>query len=82
MKKRIVLWAAAGLLCFSGCSGKKAEEMYETAQFEEVQRNYEHAAELYRRILEKYPDSDAAKRATGRLEALKGKNPDDFQPRS
>jgi hypothetical protein len=43
-----------------GCSEQSAREMFETAQFEELQRNVEHAEELYMKILEKYPESEYA----------------------
>jgi outer membrane protein assembly factor BamD (BamD/ComL family) len=47
--------------------------MYETAQFEELKKNYVHAKELYKEIIEKYPDSEFAKKATERWNILKDK---------
>lgn len=73
MKKLMVIFIVALALAFSACSGQKAEEMYETAQFEELQTNYPHARALYREIIEKYPESDYAKKASDRLNALKDK---------
>ncbi len=58
------------LLC--GCSGNKAAELFETAKFEELQNNRQHAIELYEEIVKKYPESDQAKKAKERLTQLKG----------
>lgn len=69
----LVMFMVMGLSLFA-CSGKKAEEMFETAQFEEVQRNVVHARQLYLEILEKYPESEYAHKAAERLEALKDKD--------
>jgi len=52
-------------LPLAGC-GDGAEEMFETAQFEEVQNNKEHARKLYNRILRDHPDSPFAARARER----------------
>jgi outer membrane protein assembly factor BamD (BamD/ComL family) len=56
-------------LPLAGC-GDGAEEVFETAQFEEVQNNREHARKLYNRILRDYPDSPFAAKAKERLAAL------------
>jgi len=58
-------------LVFSGCSEKKAKELFETAQFEELQKNQVHARQLYEEIIKKYPQTDYAKKAEERLSALK-----------
>jgi TolA-binding protein len=73
--KRVVLLI---LICFSllsvtGCSSNKAEELYEIAQFEELQNNKEHAQELYEEIIGKYPGSDFARKAEERLSEIGGK---------
>ena len=73
MKKLALIFVMAIAMAFSACSGKKAEEMYETAQFEELQTNYVHAKKLYREIVEKYPESEYAEKASARLNALKEK---------
>jgi outer membrane protein assembly factor BamD (BamD/ComL family) len=70
MKKILLVLATVLVLALSSCSGKKAEEMYETAQFEELQTNYAHARQLYQEIIRKYPDSEYAARAADRLNAL------------
>jgi TolA-binding protein len=57
-------------LALAGC-GDRARELYETAQFEEKQTNAEHAGNLYREIIEKYPDSPYAIQAKARLAELK-----------
>ncbi len=56
-------------LPLAGC-GDGAEEMFETAQFEEVQNNREHARQLYNRILRDHPGSPFAARARERLAAM------------
>lgn len=57
------------LLALAACSNKAAE-LYETAKFEELQNNKEHASQIYREIVEKYPDSIQAKEAAKRLAEL------------
>ena len=59
-------------LALASCSNKAAE-MFETAKFEELQNNKEHAIELYDEIIKKYPDSEQAKKAKERLAELKKK---------
>ncbi|MDH4231157.1 MAG: hypothetical protein OEW04_03900 [Nitrospirota bacterium] len=59
---------------FAGCSKEKAAEMYNTAQFEELQNNQEHALKLYQEIIEKYPGSEYAKKAGERISQLKQKS--------
>ncbi len=56
-------------LPLAGC-GDGAEGMFETAQFEEVQNNREHARQLYNRILRDHPDSPFAAKARERLAAM------------
>jgi outer membrane protein assembly factor BamD (BamD/ComL family) len=73
MKRLILIIVTVLLLAFSSCSGKKKEETYETAQFEELQKNYVHARQLYEEILAKYPKSEYAVKASERLKALEGK---------
>ena len=73
MKRLILIFVTALFLAFSSCSEKKAEEAYETAQFEELQKNYAHARQLYEEILAKYPESEYAVKASERLKALQGK---------
>ncbi len=52
-----------------GC-GEDPKQMFETAQFEELQNNRSHARELYERIIQADPDSELAKKAKKRLAAL------------
>ncbi|MEJ2200283.1 MAG: hypothetical protein P8X63_04615 [Desulfuromonadaceae bacterium] len=52
-----------------GC-GDRAKDLYETAQFEELQYNTPHARQLYQDIVEQYPDSPYAVQAQTRLQAL------------
>jgi outer membrane protein assembly factor BamD (BamD/ComL family) len=73
MKKILLVFAMVFVLALPSCSGKKAEEMYETAQFEELQTNYPHARQLYEEIIEKYPESEYAAQAADRLNAIRDK---------
>jgi TolA-binding protein len=52
------------------CSSNQAEELFETAQFEELQNNREHARQLYEDIMKNYPESDYAGKAEDRLSGL------------
>ncbi|NIQ94378.1 MAG: hypothetical protein GWN87_09295 [Desulfuromonadales bacterium] len=67
MKKMLLIALTALLL--AGC-GQGADELYETARFEEQQFNLDHARSLYRRIVEEHPDSPYAEKAARRLEEL------------
>jgi TolA-binding protein len=59
----------AAALSISGCSDK-AQELFETAQFEEKQHNREHARQLYEQIINEYPNSKQATTAKERLAQL------------
>ncbi|MCG3116564.1 MAG: tetratricopeptide repeat protein [Candidatus Manganitrophus sp. SA1] len=63
------------LLLAVGCgnSEAKSKELYDTAQFEEQQRNFKHARQLYERILKEYPETETAKQAETRLKDIEGK---------
>jgi TolA-binding protein len=58
------------VLLFSGCSERKAKELFEIAQFEELQKNQKHARQLYEEIIDKYPETDYAKKAEERLSQI------------
>ncbi|HJR77689.1 MAG TPA: tetratricopeptide repeat protein [Nitrospiraceae bacterium] len=62
------------LLCLvsllSACGGDQADQWLETARLEERQNNVAHAKQLYEDIVRQYPDSEAAKTARARLDAL------------
>jgi outer membrane protein assembly factor BamD (BamD/ComL family) len=60
-------------LLFTACSGDKAQELLETAEFEERQMNLPHAKQLYEEIIHSYPGSPAAKTAQSRLAQLTDK---------
>lgn len=53
-----------------GCSAQNAEELFETAQFEERQHNVAHAKELYQEIVTQHPGGEPAKKAQERLAQL------------
>lgn len=65
--------AAAAILFLSGCSGDRAEEIFDTAKLEELQKNFPHARQLYQEIIEKYPKSEYAAKAAERLKELEKK---------
>ncbi len=69
MKRAILAFLLILIFTVSACSDK-AKELYDTAQFEELQKNREHATQLYDEIVRKYPDSDYAKKSKERLTAL------------
>jgi TolA-binding protein len=73
MQKTFLVLAIVLVMALPSCSGKKAEEMLETAQFEELQTNYAHARQLYQEIMRKYPQSEYAVQAAERLDALPDK---------
>lgn len=50
-----------------GCSGDKAKELLETAEFEERQMNLPHAKQLYDDLVRLYPSSKQAEIARARL---------------
>ena len=70
MTARLILCACCFMLLLS-CSGDKAKELLETAQFEERQMNLPHAKQLYEDVIRLYPTSKEATRAQERLVALK-----------
>jgi TolA-binding protein len=70
MRKAIVILVLLVTALFGyGCSDK-AQELYETAQFEELQKNKPHAAKLYREIINEYPESEYVSKAREQLEKL------------
>jgi hypothetical protein len=71
MRRLMVVLLAFFLYAFGGCSDTRARELYETAQFEELQNNRSHATQLYRELIEKYPETEYGKKAGERLEAMK-----------
>jgi TolA-binding protein len=71
LKILIIILALA--LVLAACSGNKASELYETAKFEELQNNREHAVQLYEQIIAEYPSSDYAVKAKDRINAIKKK---------
>jgi outer membrane protein assembly factor BamD (BamD/ComL family) len=75
----LILIVSSVLLVFTGCSDEAAE-LYETARFEELQRNEKHARELYRKILDSHPGSDYAPKARERLSELNSRRPDGEEP--
>jgi TolA-binding protein len=66
-------WASARALALaallSGC-GSGADELMETAAFEELQNNPAHARQLYEQVVKQYPGTPEAAKASERLRAL------------
>jgi ferritin-like protein len=58
------------ILTVAACSGDKAKELLETAEFEERQHNESHAKQLYEDIVRLYPSSKEADVARTRLSQL------------
>jgi len=73
LKSVRVFLAGASLFGIVACSGDsgKAKKLFETAQFEELQKNTDHACKLYEDILKSYPKTEYAKKAEARLAALR-----------
>ena len=73
--RRFALVIIALALLVTACTSQGPKELYDNAQFEELQHNPGHAIELYNEIIRDYPDSEYAKLAKVRLAELsKGKN--------
>ncbi|MDY6987863.1 MAG: lipoprotein [Thermodesulfobacteriota bacterium] len=68
--KRYLFLFAVGVIALSGCSGNRAEELFDTARLEELQNNEDHAKKLYQEIVAKYPDSECARDARDRLSEM------------
>lgn len=73
MNRWILIFMTVCMAALGGCAGDKGKELYDTAQFEEKQRNNEHARQLYEEIVKKYPGTEFAAKAAERLQVIKGK---------
>ena len=60
------------LVSVTACGGSGAKELYETAQFEELQNNHKHALQLYEEIIRDFPGSEHAKKSGERIAKIKG----------
>jgi len=69
----LIFFLFLSFIMLPGCSGNNAAELYDTAGFEELQNNREHALRLYKEIIEKYPDTDYAGKAEERISQLRQK---------
>jgi TolA-binding protein len=69
MATRLILCALWCVVLLS-CSGDKAKDLLETAEFEERQMNLPHAKQLYEEVIRLYPTSNEAATAQTRLAAL------------
>ena len=68
MKRLLILsFVIICTITFLSCTSDNAKELYDTAQFEELQKNQDHANKIYEEIIEKYPDSEYAGKAKERL---------------
>lgn len=73
MKQLLMILLLAFTFAVFSCTGDSGKELYETAKFEELQNNREHAMELYLEIVKKYPKSEYSKKAEERLKEMKEK---------
>lgn len=69
--KSILIILCIALFAVACSSDKKATELLDTAGFEVKQNNIDHAVKLYNEIIQKYPDTQAAKTAKTRLQEIK-----------
>jgi TolA-binding protein len=70
MRQIVLILMVIVATVLSGCSGNGAEQLFDTAKLEELQDNQEHATKLYQEIIQRYPESEYARRAKERLSAL------------
>jgi TolA-binding protein len=67
-------WIQTGFIILfplvTACSGDKAKDLLETAEFEERQMNLPHAKQLYEEVIRLYPSSKEADTARARLARL------------
>jgi len=70
MKRWVLIFGVVISLACTACTGDKAKEMLETAEFEERQMNVPHAKQLYEDVIRLYPTSKEAETARARLAAL------------
>jgi hypothetical protein len=69
-RSRAVLLAALLLAAVAAGCGGGADELMETARFEELQNNAAHARQLYEDVVRRYPGTPQAREAETRLRAL------------
>jgi TolA-binding protein len=74
MKKMILTVLLFASLAIVGCSGDSAEDLFDTAQLEELQNNPDHARQLYQKIVSEHPDSGFAQKARERLAKMDEKD--------
>jgi len=67
---RLLIAVILAVLTVTGCVADNGKELFETAQFEEKQHNVQHAEQLYREIVKKWPDSVYGQKAAERLKAI------------
>lgn len=70
-----VLVAGLGAWALAACRGESPQQLLETAKFEELQFNEEHARTLYERIIADHPSSPEAETARQRLAELDAPEP-------
>lgn len=70
MSNWMVGMVLACVLALTGCFGESAEQILKTAKFEELQRNDEHARQLYEQLVRDFAGSPEAAQAAARLAEL------------
>ncbi|MBF0566985.1 MAG: hypothetical protein HQK89_17305 [Nitrospirae bacterium] len=73
MRALVVALALILVVLLPSCAGNKDNELFDTAKFEELQKNPDHARQLYEEIIVKYPNSKYAGMARERLRELEPK---------
>ena len=63
-------FTALFLVFIVACTGDKAKDLIDTAEFEERQMNIPHAKQLYEEVIRLYPSSQEAEKARARLAKL------------
>jgi outer membrane protein assembly factor BamD (BamD/ComL family) len=71
MRKIAQVVMIVAFVALSGCSENNVSQLFETAKFEELQNNKEHAVQLYEEIITKHPQSEFIDKAKERLAVLK-----------
>ena len=70
MRQTIGVLTIILVTALSGCTGNGGQQLFETAKLEELQDNREHARQLYKEIIDHYPETEYARKAQERLSGL------------
>ena len=70
MRQIILVLTIMLATALSGCLGNGGEELFDAAKLEELQDNHQRARQLYQEIIDRYPETEYARKAKERLSAL------------